>query len=106
MFRQAITHVRGVRSALVALATPPPPQRFEFRVNGDVRSKHHTYEDAVQEVDPVVGSGEYRTWDIGERIAGRLINVAFGYRGGTTSTIDLAKLGVPIGAQSLSDRAL
>jgi hypothetical protein len=90
----------------------PVPQKtpFELRIDGVVVGKYATYEEALDNTPDYEREGReayekrYRcNWDISERLYGRLFNKAFGYRPGTTSTADMACMGVPIAPQCISN---
>lgn len=95
------------------IAPLPKKTPFELTVNGVLVGCYATYEEARDNAPDWEREGReayearYKSnWNIGERIGGRLFNKAFGYRPGTTSTADLACMGVPIGPKSLSNEPL
>jgi hypothetical protein len=83
----------------MALFTKP----FELRADGQLIAKFRTYEKALSAARTLTGRDR---WAVDKRIGNRRFNQAFGYTSGTTSTMDLAAMGVPIGPRSLSDRKL
>jgi hypothetical protein len=89
---------------------PPKKTPFELRIDGVVIGYYATYEEALDNAPDIEHEGykahaaRYKAnWDIGERVAGQLFNKAFGYRPGTTSTADMACMGVPIAPQCISN---
>lgn len=80
---------------------------FELRIDGHVTT-FRAYDEAYATIAPQLEQDPwpFERWDIAERIGGRLFNRAFGFRAGTTSTTDLASMGVPINPASLNDRKL
>ncbi len=76
---------------------------FELRVDGVLVAKFRTYEQA--QWSPLIATHKAR-YSIDKRIGSRLFNQAFGYRAGTTSTADLAAMGVPIHPNCISDEKM
>lgn len=91
--------------SLLPKATP-----FELRIDGVLIDSYATYQEARDNAPDFEREGReahearYKSnWAIGKRVGGRLFNEAFGYRPSTTSTADLACMGVPIAPQCISD---
>jgi hypothetical protein len=77
------------------------PRAWELRADGELVDKFRTYEEAQAAAAAIAFSACDR-YSIDKRVGGRLFNYAFGYRAGTTSTADLAAMGVPIAPTCIS----
>jgi hypothetical protein len=75
---------------------------YELRVDGGLVGKFRTYKEALGATVGLLAVHD--RYSVDERIGGRLFNRAFGYNTGTTSTMDLAAMGVPIHPSCLSNK--
>jgi hypothetical protein len=74
---------------------------FEVRLDGELVSKYRTYKEAQAATVGLLERGN--RYSVDERVGSRLFNKAFGYNAGTTSTADLARMGVPIHSSLAGD---
>jgi hypothetical protein len=75
-------------------------RRFEVHADGVLIGKYRTYKQALAVTEGLLDNAD--RYFVSERINGRLVNRAFGYRSGTTTTDDLVAMGVPINSASLN----
>jgi hypothetical protein len=91
-------------TSLRDLSSVVRPRVWELRADGELVDKFRTYEDAQQAA--AVAFLTCDRYSIDKRVGGRLFNYAFGHHAGTTSTADLARMGVPIAPSCISEEKL
>jgi hypothetical protein len=67
---------------------------FEVHADDVLIGKYRTYAEALAATEGLLDHA--KRYSIGERSGDELLNRGFGYRVGTTTTSDLAAMGVPI----------